>query len=275
MCTAAAAADRSSFDEAARQFLSGLPLSGVVCVELFAGSARLTSSLGREGFDSFGVDHVVSKQASGSILQLDLNDPQSVEHLWRIISDPAVKYIHCAPPCGTAARSEWRTSAEARYSDSGGTVICLDMVDLRQQPISSLQSCVQAWHRRGYALAESTRSVVLQLGRFTHNAGRVVKNTSAVGWETGRINLPAFRDDAHIDTRWSTFCITAIIVHIGSRPDSGHYRTLVPLLGEGELSHAQSTHVYAADDNRAAECLDLELHPQLLEQAYLFFLRAE
>ena len=101
LCTTAAAADRSSFDEAASQFLSGSRLSEVVCVELFAGSARLTSSLGGEGFDSFGVDHVVSKQASGSILQLDLNDPQSVEHLWRIIRDPAVKYIHCAPPCGT------------------------------------------------------------------------------------------------------------------------------------------------------------------------------
>ena len=94
MCQASAAAERSSFDEAAKQFLSGLPLSGV-CVELFAGSARLTASCGSEGFDSFGVDHVVSKQASGSILQLDLNDPLCVEHLWKILSDPAVKYIHC------------------------------------------------------------------------------------------------------------------------------------------------------------------------------------
>ena len=58
----------SPVEEATSQFLSGLPLSGVVCVELFAGSARLTSSLGGEGFDSFGIDHVVSKQASGSIL---------------------------------------------------------------------------------------------------------------------------------------------------------------------------------------------------------------
>ena len=85
--------------------MSGLPLSGVVCVELFAGSARLTSSLGCEGFDSFGVDQLVSKQASGSILQLDLNDPQCVERLWKILSDPAVKYVHCAPPCGTATRA--------------------------------------------------------------------------------------------------------------------------------------------------------------------------
>ena len=74
-------------------------------MELFAGSARLTSSLGGEGFDSFGVDHVVAKQASGSILQLDLNDPLSVEHLWKILADPAVRYIHCAPPCGTATRA--------------------------------------------------------------------------------------------------------------------------------------------------------------------------
>ena len=51
------------------------------------------------------MDHIVSKQASGSILQLDLNDPQSVEHLWKILSDNAVRYVHCAPPCGTATRA--------------------------------------------------------------------------------------------------------------------------------------------------------------------------
>ena len=51
MCRAAAAGDRSSFDEAVKQILSGQPLSGVVCMEVFCGSARLTSSLVSEGFD--------------------------------------------------------------------------------------------------------------------------------------------------------------------------------------------------------------------------------
>ena len=58
-------------------------------------------------------------------------------------------------------------------------------------------------------------------------------------------------------------------MHVGSRPDSGHYRTFGPLLGAGEQP---ITRVYAADDNRSAECLELARHPQLQEQAYLVFL---
>ena len=77
------------------------------------------------------------------------------------------------------------------------------------------------------------------------------------------------RSDERVDTQWCTFRIRAIVIHIGNQPDSGHYRTLVPLLGEGEPSH---THVCVADDNRSPERMAIELRPQLLEQAYLFFL---
>ncbi|CAE7428234.1 car [Symbiodinium sp. CCMP2592] len=60
----------------------------VVTVEVFCGTGRLSASLRSEGFDAFGVDHVAS-----------------IAHLWSILKDPAVKFIHFAPPCGTASRA--------------------------------------------------------------------------------------------------------------------------------------------------------------------------
>ncbi|CAE7241857.1 unnamed protein product [Symbiodinium sp. CCMP2592] len=87
------------------QRLEGQPLSEVVTVEVFCGTGRLSASLRSEGFDAFGVDHVVGKTACCSVLQLDLTCEASIAHLWSILKDPAVKFIHFAPPCGTASRA--------------------------------------------------------------------------------------------------------------------------------------------------------------------------
>ncbi|CAE7664604.1 car [Symbiodinium sp. CCMP2592] len=87
------------------QRLEGQPLSKLVTVEVFCGTGRLSASLRSEGFDAFGVDHVVGKTACCSVLQLDLTCADSIAHLWSILKDPAVKFIHFAPPCGTASRA--------------------------------------------------------------------------------------------------------------------------------------------------------------------------
>ena len=76
----------------------------MVVVEVFCGSGRLTASLKQEGFDAFGIDHVVLKHAACSVLKLDLLCRESAAHLWRIVADSAVQFIHFAPPCGTASR---------------------------------------------------------------------------------------------------------------------------------------------------------------------------
>ncbi|CAE7763397.1 car [Symbiodinium sp. CCMP2592] len=100
-----AASDRTVAAEATLQRLEGQPLSEVVTVEVFCGTGRLSASLRSEGFDAFGVDHVVGKTACCSVLQLDLTCEASIAHLWSILKDPAVKFIHFAPPCGTASRA--------------------------------------------------------------------------------------------------------------------------------------------------------------------------
>ncbi|CAE7385001.1 unnamed protein product, partial [Symbiodinium sp. KB8] len=100
----AAGARRSQADQVAFGN-SGRPLGEVVALEVFCGSGRLTASLKREGFDAFGVDHNVLKTASCSVLQLDLTQEDAASHLWSIVKDPAVQFIHFAPPCGTASRA--------------------------------------------------------------------------------------------------------------------------------------------------------------------------
>ena len=77
----------------------------MVVVEVFCGSGRLSASLKREGFDAFGVDHMVSRQAACSVLKLDLCSELDRAHLWSLVRDPAVRFVHFTPPRGTANRA--------------------------------------------------------------------------------------------------------------------------------------------------------------------------
>ncbi|CAE7464224.1 unnamed protein product [Symbiodinium sp. KB8] len=81
-------------------------LSSFFCVEVFAGSGRLTAELKSSGFrDSVGVDHVVPKHIVSPIVKLDLLEPDSVQMLFDMIDSPFCVYVHLAPPCGTASRA--------------------------------------------------------------------------------------------------------------------------------------------------------------------------
>ena len=104
-CQVSAAGDRRSSADQVAIGNAGRPLGEVVALEVFCGSGRLTASLKREGFDAFGVDQCVLKSASCSVLQLDLTQEDATAHLWSIVKDPAVQFIHFAPPCGTASRA--------------------------------------------------------------------------------------------------------------------------------------------------------------------------
>ncbi|CAE7469829.1 unnamed protein product, partial [Symbiodinium microadriaticum] len=81
-------------------------LSSFFCLEVFAGSGRLTAELKSSGFrDSVGVDHVVPKHIVSPIVKLDLLEPDSVQMLFDMIDSPFCFYVHLAPPCGTASRA--------------------------------------------------------------------------------------------------------------------------------------------------------------------------
>ena len=77
------------------------------CVEVFAGSSRLTACIRRLGFrSSFGIDHAISAKCGAPVLILDLQDEHSVNLLKQLLADPHCIYAHFAPPCGAASRAK-------------------------------------------------------------------------------------------------------------------------------------------------------------------------
>ena len=76
------------------------------CIEVFAGSGRLTASLKAIGLkDSFGVDSTIPSGLKSPILQLNLLKADHLAMLRDMIASPNCVYIHLAPPCGTASRA--------------------------------------------------------------------------------------------------------------------------------------------------------------------------
>ena len=89
--------------------LAGIPVSELVCIEICAGSARLSRALKDKGLVVFPVDHSHNRHKPlCRILQLDLLNPHHVDLLWGLIRESMVAYVHLAPPCGTSSRARER-----------------------------------------------------------------------------------------------------------------------------------------------------------------------
>ena len=75
------------------------------CLEVFAGSGRLTCALRRLGFDAWGIDHKRGRllPETPAMLMLDLSDEADFRKFVRLLDHPALVYVHFAPPCGTAS----------------------------------------------------------------------------------------------------------------------------------------------------------------------------
>jgi hypothetical protein len=86
--------------------LEGISVNDLICIECFAGSAKLSSSLKDTGFAVVAIDHYKNRHRPRcKILSLDLLNPLHVELLWDLIKEPRVAYIHLAPPCGTSSKA--------------------------------------------------------------------------------------------------------------------------------------------------------------------------
>ena len=79
------------------------PLLKPFIIELFAGSARVTSFLQALGLkDSFGVDHKVQKNAGRTLIaDLTTHEGQVLCRTW--LSSPNLAGVFAAPPCGTCS----------------------------------------------------------------------------------------------------------------------------------------------------------------------------
>ena len=69
------------------------------CLEVFAGSARLTASLRRSGFtDSVGLDSKLRARLPAPVLCIDLLDDKSRPIVDSLLDSPNLCYIHFRPP---------------------------------------------------------------------------------------------------------------------------------------------------------------------------------
>ena len=84
----------------------GRPLSQFFCIEVFAGSGRLTAALKALGLkDSFGIDHKLPACLRSPIIQYDLMKPDQLSIVQNLIQSPFCVYVHFPPPCGTSSRA--------------------------------------------------------------------------------------------------------------------------------------------------------------------------
>ena len=84
-------------------------VAGAVTLELCCGSAGLTASLRKRGFDSIGIDHSRNKQRTKApVIVIDLSTGAGQSLFWRILKESAVWYVHLSPPCGTSSRARDR-----------------------------------------------------------------------------------------------------------------------------------------------------------------------
>ena len=85
---------------------SGVPISGMITLELCAGTAGFTAELRKAGFDALGVDHARGRHlAKAPCAKIDLTSKSGQDLLWRILEQGRVYYAHAAPPCGTSSRA--------------------------------------------------------------------------------------------------------------------------------------------------------------------------
>lgn len=90
-----------------------------IMLELFAGSARVTTCLRHLGHhDAFGVDNVKKKNFGKVLVARDLTTVAGQQVLWKWVKSPNCAGIFAAPPCGTCSRAR----DTPRYDNRGRRV---------------------------------------------------------------------------------------------------------------------------------------------------------
>lgn len=85
------------------------PVSRVVALEEFCGSAGLAAQLRLLGIDALGLDYSRNPQRPlAPIINCDMSLPSGQKTVYDICENANVEYTHAAPPCGTATRARDR-----------------------------------------------------------------------------------------------------------------------------------------------------------------------
>ena len=80
------------------------------CVEVCAGSGRLTAELRRRGLDAWALDHKGARLApvTAALLYVDLTLASDVALLRKLLAHPQLVYVHFSPPSDTASTARDR-----------------------------------------------------------------------------------------------------------------------------------------------------------------------
>ena len=153
-------------------------------------------------------------------------------------------------------------------SERGGDgPILLQIRHTRGTPHESLQDCFEAWHEQMhlYAIASARPMLVVQLSRFIGHGVFCTKDTADVSLGSGVVQVPCF---SSAEVMRVPYRVAAAIIHIGSTPLAGHYRSVLfdPVSeGAGVLAGA-----YITDDGKVAVPLSSDDH--FGKRVYLVFL---
>ena len=85
------------------------PKTGLLFVEVFAGSAKLSHSARERGFRTMAIDHGGNQhEPHHEISVYDLTSPVAQSQLLETLEDDVPGSMHMAPPCGTCSRARER-----------------------------------------------------------------------------------------------------------------------------------------------------------------------
>ena len=74
-------------------------------LEIFAGCGALTAELQKAGFAAVGVDYKNKDKPRAKIIWIDLTTRAGQLEFWALVRAGQIRYVHFAPPCGTASRA--------------------------------------------------------------------------------------------------------------------------------------------------------------------------
>ena len=159
----------------------------------------------------------------------------------------------------------WITLTEGQLTDTGGVCPVALLGDLScilgSRIGCTLQEVVDAWHSRAGspALTPGTRCVALQLNRFRADSGGSRKCGTSVSIPR-QLSLPCWIAG---EIRPTLFKVSAVLIHLGNTPSSGHYRSVL-FEPNGRCRYT--------DDDRSAVCPKVSDAKVFRENAYVFFL---
>ena len=98
-------------------------LNDIYVIELFAGTARLTKCLRKQGFQAMAFDRTSKRSEGQHILEADLSNREEVEALLSFLRLKAdfIAFVHMAPPCGTAKPRTGKETEVSPKSQHQGT----------------------------------------------------------------------------------------------------------------------------------------------------------